>query len=141
MQLVTGKSIVLPGLDNGNVVTESEYDDEAVRKIMEQHYGMMNEFRELEFSKKLKKASETRSKGYEDIPVKNGDIIYYQNQDKKPWLGLVKVFAVKGRDIFILANSGVKKVPRCNIQLCEPEDDENDDEKEEESKEGKKKNK
>ena len=67
------------------------------------------------------------------------DIVYYQNQDKKAWLGPVKVFAVKGRDITIFVNGGVKKVPRCNIQLCEPEDDDNDEEKEEESKEDKKK--
>ena len=45
MQLVTGKSIVLPGLNNGNVVTESEYDDETVREIIERHYGMIKEFR------------------------------------------------------------------------------------------------
>ena len=77
---MTGKSIVLPGLNNGNVATDSEYDDEAVRKIMEQHYGMMKEFRELEFSKKLKKASETRSKGYKDILVKNGELVYYQKR-------------------------------------------------------------
>ena len=51
LQLVTGKSIVLPGLNNSNVATDSEYDDEAIRKMMEQHYGMMKEFRELEFSK------------------------------------------------------------------------------------------
>ena len=49
----------------------------------------MKEFQELQFSKKLKKASEARSKGYEDTPVKNGDIVYYQNQDKKAWLGPV----------------------------------------------------
>ena len=60
LQLVTGKSIVLPGLNNGNVVTESEYDDKAVRKIMETHNGMMKEFRELDFSKKLKKASKVQ---------------------------------------------------------------------------------
>ena len=101
---------------------------------------MMKEFRELEFSKKLKKASEKRSKGYEDTLVKNGDMVYYQNQDKKVWLGPVKVFAVKGRDIFIFANGGIKKVPRCNIQLCEPEDDENAEEKEEKIKEDKKEN-
>ena len=35
LQLVTGKSIVLPELNNGSFVTESEYDDKAVRKIME----------------------------------------------------------------------------------------------------------
>ena len=47
LQLVTGKSIFLPGLNNGNVVTESEFDDEAVRMIREIHYGMMKVFREL----------------------------------------------------------------------------------------------
>ena len=35
LQLVTGKSIVLPGLNNGNVATGSEYGNEAIRKIME----------------------------------------------------------------------------------------------------------
>ena len=77
LHLVAGKSIVLPGLNNGNVATDSEYDDEAIRKIMERHYGIMKEFRELEFSKKLKRASETRSRGYEDIQVKEGDLVYY----------------------------------------------------------------
>ena len=48
-------------------------------RIMERHYGMMKEFRELEFIKELKKASEARSKGYEDIIVKDGDLVYYQN--------------------------------------------------------------
>ena len=51
------KEYCLTRINNGNVVKESEYDDEAVRKIMERHYGMMKRFRELEFSKKLKKAS------------------------------------------------------------------------------------
>ena len=36
----------------------------------------------------------------------------------------------KGREIFVFANGSVKKVPRCNIQLCEAEDDENYEEKE-----------
>ena len=98
---------------------------------------MMKEFRELEFSKKLKRACETRSRGYEDLQVKDGDLVYYQHQDKKAWLGPVKVFAVKGRDIFVFANGSIKKVPRCNILLCEMEDDDNAEEKEEESKESK----
>ena len=32
LQLVTGKSIVLPWLNNENVTTESEYDDEVEKK-------------------------------------------------------------------------------------------------------------
>ena len=59
LQLVTGKSVVMPGLVNGDVATDLLYDDEQVRKIMERHYEMMKEFREQEFTKKLKKARET----------------------------------------------------------------------------------
>ena len=47
--------------------------------------------------------------------------MYYQYQDKKAWLGPVKVFAMNGNDIFVFANGNVRKVPRCNVQLCEKE--------------------
>ncbi len=67
LQLVTGKSVMIPGLTIGNMATNSFYDDEMIRNIMECHYMMMREFRELEFSKKLRRASMTRMKGYEDI--------------------------------------------------------------------------
>ena len=65
LQLVTGKSIVFPGLTTGNKVTGLLYDDEAIRKIMERHYELMKKFREVEFSRKLIKAKETRMKGYD----------------------------------------------------------------------------
>lgn len=80
---------------------------------------MMKEFREIEFSKKLRMASKTRLKGYEDMEIKEGDVIYYQYQDKKAWMGPVKVFARNGNDIFVFANGNIRKVPRCNVQLCE----------------------
>ena len=54
MQLMTGKSVMLPGLTTGNIATDSVCDDEMVRSIMERHYMMMKEFREMEFSKKLR---------------------------------------------------------------------------------------
>ena len=45
LQLVTGKSVMLPGLTTGNLATESLYDDEIVRNIMERLYIMMKEYR------------------------------------------------------------------------------------------------
>ncbi len=57
--------------------------------------------------------------------------MYYQHQDKKAWLGPIKIFAVKGRDIFIFANGSVRKVPRCNVHLCETEDDDSEEKDEE----------
>ena len=41
LQLVTGKSVIIPGLTMGNMVTDSVYDDEMIRNIMERHYLMM----------------------------------------------------------------------------------------------------
>ena len=61
---MTDKSIMIPGLTIGNMTKDSVYDDEMIRNIMERHYLMMKEFREFKFSKKLRKASMTRMKGY-----------------------------------------------------------------------------
>ena len=70
LQLVTSKSVVFPEFVTGNEATDSLYDDEMVRKIIERHYKMMKEFREQEFTKKLRKTRHTRSKGNEDVKIK-----------------------------------------------------------------------
>ena len=67
MPLVTRKSVVFPGFTTGNEATDSLYDYKMVKRTMERHYKMMKEFREQEFTKKLRKAKHTRSKGYEDF--------------------------------------------------------------------------
>ena len=77
LQIVKGKNVVIPGLTMGNIVTDSVYDDEMIRNVMERHYLMMREFRQLEFSKKLRKASKTRTKGYEDVKIITGDLVFY----------------------------------------------------------------
>ena len=56
-----------------------------------------------------------------NIKIYEDDLVHYQHQDKKAWVGPVRVFAVKGNDIFFFANGSVRKVPRCNMQLCEKE--------------------
>merc|ERR1712030_98948 len=63
LQLMTGKSIMFPGLTTRDTATDSLYDNETVRKIMETHYDLMRKFREAEFLRKLRTAVETRSKG------------------------------------------------------------------------------
>ena len=111
----------MPGLTSGNLATESLYDDEAVRQIMERHHEITKEFRQAEFTKKLERAKKTRSKGYEDTILKEGDIVFYQHQGRKAWLGPVKVFAVKKNAVFIFTNGSIRKVPRCNVQLLRSE--------------------
>ena len=126
MQLVTGKSVVFPGISTGNIATESLYDDEMVRSIMERHRVIMKEFREQEFSRKLDIASKTRSRGYEDEIVKEEDLVFYQVEKKKAWLGPVKIFAIKGNSVFLFANGSMRKIPRCNVKLCKRREEESD---------------
>merc|ERR1712074_193365 len=135
LQLVTGKNIVLPGLSNGNIATESLYDDEAIRRIMERHYEILKQYRQVEFTKKLERAKDTRSKGYEDIILKEGDIVFYQNKGMKAWCGPVKVFAIQNNSVFIIANGSMKKIPRSNIEFIRRDaiDDDDDTEKGKES--------
>merc|ERR1712105_123488 len=93
---------------------------------MERHHEILKKYRQVEFTKKLGKARVTRSKGYEGIILKAGDVVLFQNQGKRAWLGPEKVFAVKNKDIFLIANGSIKKVPRSNIQFLrrdEPDDD------------------
>ena len=47
---------------------------------------MMKEIRELEFPKKLRRANKTRMKGYEDVKIDIGDLVFYQYDDKNAWL-------------------------------------------------------
>ena len=110
--------MTIPGLTMGDMVIDFMYDDEIIRNIMEHYYMMMKEFRELEFLRKFRRASKTSMKGYEDIKISEGDLVFYQYQDKKAWLGPEKVFAINGGDVFIFANGNIRKVPRCNVQLC-----------------------
>ena len=60
-----------------------------------------------------------RMKGYEDIKISEGDLVFYQYQDKKAWLGQEKVFVINGGDVFIFVNGNIRKVLRCNVQLCD----------------------
>ena len=88
---------------------------------MERHYELMRKFREVEFSRKLNRARETRLKGYEDEIIKEGDLVFYQHQDKKAWLGPVRVFSIQKNSVFLFANGSMRKIPRCNVQLWNPE--------------------
>ena len=89
---------------------------------------MMREFRELEFSKKLRRANKTRMKGYEDVKIDTGDLVFYQYEDKKAWLGPERVFAIKGGDVFF-ANGNIRKIPRCNVQLSKKSEETEQDER------------
>ena len=116
MRLVTGKSVNIPGITVGNVATDSLFDSEAVQKIMERHHDFIKKFREHEYGDKIKKAANIRSSVMNDRFYVEGDEVFYQDKDKKAWLGPVKVFCQKGRDIYLFSNGNIRKVPSCKVK-------------------------
>ena len=44
LTLMTGKSVVIPGISTGNIATESRFEDEAVREAMENRFEITKQF-------------------------------------------------------------------------------------------------
>ena len=104
LTLMTGKSVVIPGISTGNMATESKFEDEAVREAMENRFEIAKKFREIEFGSKIDKAMKARMKGYEDMVIQKGDMVFYQTNNEKAWLGPVEVTDVDKNYIFVKTN-------------------------------------
>ena len=115
LTLMIGKSVLHLGISTGNVATESMYEDEAVRKAIEKHFEISKEFREIEFGSKIDKAISARMKGFENMVIQKDDMVFYQTNNEKAWLGPAKVMDVDKNWVFIAGNGDIKKVPKCHV--------------------------
>ena len=128
MQLVTGKSVVFPGLTTGNMSTDSAFDSEYVQRIMSRHTKMMGEFQIAEYNDKLHSVLKKNGKSWQHVKYKQGDLVYVQFQNKKSWSGPVKVFAQDGADVWIFHNGNLMKLATCRVvPVVEPSQDDDDD--------------
>ena len=64
--------MIFPGISQGNVATESMYQDDGVRTIMERHNEVGRQYREQEFEEKFEKAANLRMRGYEEQRPQRG---------------------------------------------------------------------
>ena len=101
MTLVTGKSVVMPGITTGNIATKSMFDSEAAKEIMERHHDTTKTFREAEYSTKLDRVSKQTNRVCNDIHYEEKNLVLYQEKDKKALYGPEKVFCHRGRDVWI----------------------------------------
>ena len=67
LQLVTGKSVTLPGLTTGNESTENMSDCEAVKRTLETLNRITSEFCEAEMRKKLKDCQDVKTQVYQHL--------------------------------------------------------------------------
>ena len=117
LTLMTGKSVVIPGISTGNIATESRFEDEAIRETMENRFEFDKQFREIEFGSKIDKAMSTRMKGFENMVIQKGDMVFYQTNNEKAWLGPAEVTDVDNNYIFVKTNGDRRKVPKSNVNL------------------------
>ena len=73
LTLMTGKSVVHPGISTRNIATKSRFEDEAVREAIK----ITKQFREIEFGSKIDKAMSTRMKGFENMVIQKDDMVFY----------------------------------------------------------------
>ena len=83
LHLVTGKTVTFPGLTMGNIATDSLCENEIVRKIVERHLRVTEEFRKAEYLKKLETAAKTRVKSFNHSKYECGDKVFFQNMKGK----------------------------------------------------------
>ena len=58
-----------------------------------------------------------RMKGYEDMVIQKGDMVFYQTNNEKAWLGPIEVTDVDNKYVFVKTNGDRRKVPKCNVKL------------------------
>ena len=82
----------------------------------------------------------TRMKGFENMVIQKGDMVFYQTNIEKAWLWPTKVTDVDNDNIFIAKNGDRRRVPKCTVKLNVKNSNDDDeileiDEKEEKDKE------
>ena len=77
LQLVTGKSVTLPGITFSTPTTLGGFDADNVKNIIMGHYTLIRDFTDAKFTKKLLQVSAIRKEQYQKMRYNPGDKIYY----------------------------------------------------------------
>ena len=65
----------------------------------------------------IDKAVSARMKGLENMVIQKGDMLFYQTNNEKAWIGPAKVMDVDKNWAFIAGNGDIKKLPKFNVKL------------------------
>ena len=78
LQLVTGKSVTLPGITFSTPPSQSGFKAENIKSIIMGYYTMMKDYTSAEFTRKLLQLLDQRKAFYQSIKYAPCDRIYYQ---------------------------------------------------------------
>ena len=115
-QIAYGKSPFLPGISEGNVLTDQTIPQEdIVRKHFLNQEKARIEMRKAEANNRLKEAFNTRIQPYHDIIYQPGDEVIYLNKDDK-WDGPARVSATESKTLHVLQNGTLRKIATCRAR-------------------------
>ena len=112
-QIVLGKSPALPGLTDGNVVTDSIItESDAVRLHFDRQEKVRVLYRQADANRRLKDAEKARVQPYNDQKYSPGDLIMFLDKEDQ-WNGPGEVQGTESQTIFVTHNGNLKKVASC----------------------------
>ena len=115
-QIIFGKSPVLPGINDGNVMSDSIVTDaEVVRKHFQNQEKARVEIRKADASRRLKDAIKARIQPYNDKIYELGDKIIFLDKNDQ-WDGPAIIQAMESKTLFVLHNGNLKKVATCKAR-------------------------
>ena len=83
MQLQLGKAVTLPGLIEGNIVTDSPFDSELVEKLITNAKNAIKNFCTENYKQKISEAAATRVPRYKGRVYKKGKKFIFREKIKR----------------------------------------------------------
>ena len=108
----------------GNIAMDSLFENEAIRRIVERHPRVTEEFRKAEYLNKIKQTEKPRLKQFNHHKYQTGEKVFFQNKSEKGWKGPAEVFTQKGNEVWLWSNGDLKRINVCRIQPFESVEDE-----------------
>ena len=119
-QVVLGKSPSLPGVTDGNVVTDSLIcESDALRMHFNRQEKVRVLYRQADCSRRLKEAEKVRLQPYHDQKYERGEEIIFLDKNDQ-WSGPAVVQGTESKTIFATHNGTIKKIASCRARpFCE----------------------
>ena len=115
-QVVFGRSPVLPGIMDGNPMTDSLITQaDSIRLHFQRQEAARQELRKYDSSRRLKDALKARIQPYYDAKYDEGDLIIFQDGNDQ-WTGPAEVKTTDSKTLFVIHNGQLKKVATCRAR-------------------------
>ena len=89
-----------------------------LRQNLDALHAAREAFIQCERSKKLRRALSKNTRSYSDMPMLNGDVVYYKRKDNPRWRGPVTVICKDGQQVLLKHSDYYIRVHPCRIQPC-----------------------